>query len=260
MPAPLLTHHPRLEDLRAEVRAIEASGRSRTAESLPFGIDEIDAKLPGGGLEIAALHELTGSSSSLNDDAAATLFAAGIVARTLTKEGQLLWVMRQRDLFAPALAQAGLPPGRIIYAECGRDEEALAVVEEGLRHGGLCAVVGEIGRASMTATRRLQLAAEDNATMALMLRRWRRGGEDPLAVPSAAASRWRIGCVPSFDLPTQGIARPRWQIELVRQRGGQPHSWIMEGTDEAGRLALPAGPSHRPAAADRRERSARHAA
>ena len=122
------------------------------------------------------------------------------------------------------------------------------------------AVVGEIGRASMTATRRLQLAAEDNATMVLMLRRWRRGGEDPLAVPSAAASRWRIGCVPSLELPTQGIARPRWLIELVRQRGGQPHHWIMEGTDEAGRLALPAGPSHRPAAADRRERSARHAA
>ena len=49
--------------------------------------------------------------------------------------------------------------------------------------------IGEIGRANMTATRRLQLAAEDSATIALMLRRWRRGWEDPLASPSAAVSR-----------------------------------------------------------------------
>ena len=260
MPEPLFIHHPRLEELRAEVRAIEASGRVGTAGSLPFGIEEMDSRLPGGGLAIAALHDLTGSNSSLNDDAAATLFAAGIAARTLKPGGQVLWVIRRRDLFAPALALAGLAPERLIYAECGRDEDALAVMEEGLRHGGLCAVVGEIGRAGMTATRRLQLAAEDSATMALMLRRWRRGGEDPLAAPSAAASRWRIGCVPSLDLPARGIARPRWLVELVRQRGGQPHSWIMEGTDEAGRLALPAGPAHRPASADRRERPARHAA
>jgi protein ImuA len=241
----------RIDALRAEVRAIETSERSGNREALPFGIEDMDRRLANGGLATAALHELSAGSNSLNDAAAATLFAAGIAARSFVPGGVILWVLGKRDLFAPALAQAGLPPDRLFYAECGRDEDALAVMEEGLRCGGLAAVVGEIGRATMSATRRLQLAAEGNGTIALMLRLWKRGGQDPLATPSAAATRWRIGCVPSRQLPTPGIARPRWQIELLRQRGGQPHQWTMEGTDEAGRLALPAGSSHRPAAADR---------
>src|SRR3546814_13374279 len=74
--------------------------------------------------------------------------------------------------------QAGLPPDRVLYAEARSDEEVLAVMEEGLRHGGLAAVVGEVARVSMTSTRRLQLAAEEGGTTALMLKRWRKNGED----------------------------------------------------------------------------------
>ncbi|MEO6580973.1 MAG: protein ImuA [Sphingomicrobium sp.] len=220
----------------------------------------MDERLSGGGLATAALHEASGASSTLGDDAAATLFAAGIAARQSKTGGSILWAFTRRDLFAPALHQAGLPPHRIIYAECRRDEDVLAIMEEGLRHRSLAAVVGEIGRVTMTATRRLQLAAENGGMTALMLRRWRRNGEDPLFPPSAAASRWRIGCVPSQPMPVRGIARSRWRIELVRQRGGPPHEWIMEGTDEAGRLACTAESSHRSAAADRREALDCHAA
>lgn len=56
------------------------------------------------------------------------------------------------DLFAPALAQAGLAPDRVIYVEAGKDKTVLAGVEEGLRHGGLGAVVGEVARLSTRAT------------------------------------------------------------------------------------------------------------
>ena len=44
----------------------------------------------------------------------------------------------------PAWPAPASPPDRILYAECGRDEDVLAVMEEGLRHGGLAAVVGEV--------------------------------------------------------------------------------------------------------------------
>jgi protein ImuA len=168
----------------------------------------------------------------------------------------VLWAVKRRDLFAPGLAQAGLAPDRLIYAECGCDEDVLAVMEEGLRHGGLAAVVGEIGRAAMASTRRLQLAAEAGGTIALMLRRWRRNGEDPLGLPSAAATRWRIGCVPSAMLPVPGVGRARWEVMLVRQRGGEPFEWIMESPDAEGRLALPAHSAHRPAAAGAGEKRA----
>ena len=147
---------PAIESLRAQIEKIE--GRSRRVKSvLPFGIAEVDSRLPGEGLALGALHEIAGGGNGAIDGAAAALFAAGIAART---KGKVLWCLTRPDLFAPALAQAGLPPDRVIYVEAGDDKTVLACVEEGLRHGGLGAVVAEIGRLSMTASRRLQLAAE----------------------------------------------------------------------------------------------------
>jgi hypothetical protein len=96
---------------------------------------------------------------------------AGIAART---KGKVLWCITRPDLFAPGLAQAGLPPDRVIYVEAGDDKTVLACAEEGLRHGGLGAVIAEIARLSMTASRRLQLCAEDSGAIGIVLRRCQR--------------------------------------------------------------------------------------
>jgi protein ImuA len=109
-------------------------------------------------------------------------------------------------------------------------------------------VVGEAGRVAMASTRRLQLAAEEGGVTGLMLKRWRRNGQDPIAIASSAMTRWRIGCVPSGELATEGIGRPRWRVELARQRGGEPFTLILEGIDATGSLALLAEPADRPAA------------
>jgi hypothetical protein len=58
--------------------------------------------------------------------------------------------------FAPALSQSDY----VIYLEAGDEKTVLACFEEGLRHGGLGAVVAEVAHLPMTASRRLQLAAE----------------------------------------------------------------------------------------------------
>lgn len=251
----------RLAALRAEVHAIEAAGRSADAPCLPFGVEEMDRRIAGGGLARGSLHEIAGASATLSDDAAASLFIAGIAARLCESKGIVLWALARRDLFAPGLAQAGVRPNNLIQAECGGDEEVLAVMEDALRHGGLAAVVGETARVGMAATRRLQLAAEEGGTTALMLRRWRRGGEEPLSQPSSAVTRWRIGCAPSEALPVDdAIGRPRWHVELARQRGGEPFSLIMEGSDAEGRLALPALPADRPDQAARAATARRRAA
>jgi protein ImuA len=232
----------RLASLRAAVRALESpAGRGESA-ILPFGIGDVDGRLADGGLAVAALHEAAAERPGLPDEAAATLFLASIAARP---EGVVLWALARRDLFAPGLAGAGLGPDRVLYAECGRDEDVLAVMEEGLRHGGLAAVVGEARRAGMAATRRLQLAAEEGGTPALLLRRRRKAAEDPLAAPSAAVTRWRIAAAPSAPLPAPGIGRARWRVALARQRGGEPYHWILEAPDEEARLALFAGAEHR---------------
>lgn len=245
----------RLECLRAEVRAIVAAGKSPAA-GLPFGLGALDERLAGGGLADAGVHEAAGASAGYSDDAAATLFLAGIAGRRAGPRGTVLWVVARRDLFAPGLAQAGLPPQRLLVAEAGRETDVLAVMEEGLRHGALAAVIGEVSRAGLTETRRLQLAAEEGGTMALLLRRWRTG--DPLAEPSSALTRWRIGSAPSQTLPVRGLGRARWHVELARQRGGPGFSIILEACDAQGRLSLPALSSDRPDQAG--EQSERHAA
>lgn len=248
----------RLSALREQVRRIESAGRAAGRSCLPFGLEAVDRRLAGGGLAVAALHEVAPATPALGDEAAATLFIAAAAARLAgtMQEGTVLWVLSRRDLFAPGLAQAGLAPDRLIYAECRRDDEVLAVMEEGLRHGGLAAMVGEIGHLSLAAGRRLQLAAEEGETAALILRRWRKSGADPLGVPSAAVTRWRIGCVPSEKLTVPGVGRPRWHVELARQRGGEAFDWILEAPDAEARLALPARSGHRPDQADRAHRIA----
>jgi protein ImuA len=52
---------------------------------LPFGLAEIDARLPAGGLALGALHEVAGGGNGAIDGAAAALFVAGIPARTRGK-------------------------------------------------------------------------------------------------------------------------------------------------------------------------------
>ena len=227
--------------LREAIGAIEERPRA-SAAALGFGIADLDMRLADRGLRIDALHEVAPTGGDWGDDAPASLFLAGIAARN---SGPILWV-RRHDLFAPALYQAGLAPDRLIHAEARDDAESLAVMEDALRHRGLGAVIAEVKKAGLAATRRLQLAAEGGRTMALLLRRPTRLGEDPLASPSAAMTRWRIASAASAPLPVAGLGRARWQVMLVRQRGGEPFELILEACDEKGRCALAAQLVDRP--------------
>ncbi len=232
---------PAIESLRAQIEKIE--GRSRRAKSvLPFGIADVDSRLPGGGLALGALHEIAGGGNGAVDGAAAALFSAGVAART---KGKILWCITRPDLFAPAIAQAGLPSDRVIYLEAGDDKTVLACMEEGLRHGGLGAVLGEVARLSMTASRRLQLAAEGSGSIGIALRRWRRQTEaTDFGQPTAAIM------LPSTPLPVPGVGRARWLVELIRARAGESADFELEACDDTGRLALPAELVHRPASAE----------
>ncbi|UDF03031.1 ImuA family protein [Asticcacaulis sp. AND118] len=234
--------------LRQRIQALD--GSQSPVGALPFSVSEIDRRLPGGGLAMGALHEVTGDARGAVDGAAAALFAAGVAARTT---GQVLWCITRNDLFAPGLAQAGLTPDRLIYVEAGDEKSVLACCEEALRHRGLGAVVGEVSRLSLTASRRLQLAAEGRPVLSLIVRRWGRE-QDAVAFgqPTAAVTRWRVGPLPSVPLPVPGLGRARWRLELLRCKGGDPAVFDVEACDAEGRLALAAPVVHRPLeAADR---------
>ena len=215
---------------------------------LPFGLDEMDGRLGAGGLRAGALHEAAALTASLVDDAAATLFLAGIAAREAQASGgPVLWASCRTDLYAPGLAQAGLSADSVIDAQPRDDAALLAVVEDAVRDGMPSAIVAEASKVSMVATRRLQLVAGEADIPVLLLRRRKAREQDPLAEPSAAWTRWRVGSAPSVRLAVQGVGRPRWSVELARQRGGESFSLIVEGSDETGRLAVPAALGHRAA-------------
>lgn len=232
----------RLADLRLRIAHLE--GGTRKTKPLPFGIRDIDHHLPGGGLARGALHELVEAGMAAEFAGCATLFTAGIAARL---DGPVLWCLTRRDLFAPGLSRAGLHPDRVIYAEAAHERDLLPLVEEGLHERGLAAVVGEMTRLGLTASRRLQLAAEGSGVTALVLRRWWTVAEkDLVKLPTAATTRWRISPVPSEVMPAPGLGQGRWQVELLRCRGAEPRTWFLEACDAKGRLALPADLADRP--------------
>ena len=70
-----------LTELKQRIEGISGVA-TRTKSVLPFGVPEIDSRLPKGGLAIGALHEVAGGANGAVDGAAAASFAAGIAART----------------------------------------------------------------------------------------------------------------------------------------------------------------------------------
>ena len=220
--------NPVVDELRQRIQRF-AGQPAHDRKVLPFGIETIDRVLPGGGLTLGALHEVAGGGNGAIDGAAAALFTAGIAART---KGKVL-------------------SGRVIYVEAGDDKALLACFEEGLRHGGLGAVVAEVARLSMTASRRLHLAAETSGAIGIAVRRWRRQTEAAdFGQPTASVTRWRVSTLPATPLPVAGIGRARWQLELIRCRAGESADFEVEACDAKGRIALPSNLVDRPAQKD----------
>jgi protein ImuA len=126
-------------------------------------VDAIDDHLPGGGLLRGALHEIFADDAGI-----ATAFCALLAGRLAgdTENHTILWCERPwaldaGALYGPALLQFGIDPARMILVRPRRDTDALWAMEEGLRCGRVAAVIGEITDMSLTASRRLQLAAEE---------------------------------------------------------------------------------------------------
>ena len=126
-------------------------------------------------------------------------------------------------LYGPGLSQAGLATERLIIARARKPAELLWVLEEGLRSGALAAAVGEPeGRLTLTASRRLQLAAEAGGGFGFLL-----APEDDAAAPSALHSRWRASPLPS-KIDATGTVTRCLDVALTRHRSGTTGCWEME--------------------------------
>jgi protein ImuA len=234
-----------LADLRERLRRLDHSNESADS-GVSLGDAAIDQALPWGGLRRGGLHEVVGG----NGDGAAFGFAAALLQRLSGEQPRrmVLWCRCRRDgqetglPYGPGLKRFGLEPKHMILVETRRPAEVLWAMEEGLRCRGLAAVLGEGVSPDLTASRRLQLAAEAGGTTALLLPR------DASGV-SAALTRWRVKALPSRPNAGGGPGRPRWQAALWRCRGGSTGQWCLEWHDETLRFAVVAALADRPLAA-----------
>jgi protein ImuA len=112
----------------------------------------------------------------------------------------------------------------VIFVHLLRDKDVLWVMEEALKCTGLAAVIGEVREVDFKQSRRLQLAVEQSRVTGFILR-----NASAKISSTACAARWQIRPLPSEQVAgLPGLGYPRWEIELLKVRNGQPGSWIME--------------------------------
>ncbi|GGC67310.1 hypothetical protein GCM10011504_51610 [Siccirubricoccus deserti] len=194
-------HAAVLAALRSRVARLDGAGRALHAPSaIPVCAG---LPLPGGGLARATVHEVLATSPGCG-----AAFCALLLART---GGTVLWIATGRDgllAWPPGLAQFGLDPADLVLVRARHWPDALWAMEEALRCPAVTgAVLAGDGPLDLTATRRLQLAAETGGALGLLLQPDRTS-----AAHTAVSTRWRIGSLAVED----GLADPRWLLELLR--------------------------------------------
>jgi cell division inhibitor SulA/protein ImuA len=229
---PALLAHPGLWRARDHASA----ARSNDTGSLPTGHAELDARLPGGGWPRRGLVEILTDRQGIGE---LSLLLPALVALCRAEGeagGWLAWIAPPYAPYAPALAARGIDLRRVLVVRASNPEWA---IEQSLASGACSAVLGWTGRgvvrraaasgpASGPASgldrhlRRLQLAAEQSGTLAVLFR--------PLAAAASASPavlRLAVG------LPAPGAtpapAGAHWlEVRILKSRGGPPASLRLE--------------------------------
>jgi protein ImuA len=187
-----------------------------------MGLGPIEQAFPNKVFPTAAIHEFL---TDVPENAAASAgFIGGLLQVLMESGGACLWISVSRKLFPPALKAFGVEPDKIIFIDLKQEKDVLWAMEEALKCEGLSAVIGEVSAISLTASRRLQLAVERSKVTGFILR------NDPgKLIASGCVARWKISPIPSvLEAGMPGLGFPRWTVELLKVRNGNPGSWEME--------------------------------
>jgi len=258
-----------LARLRGRIAAIERGGNDVRAQdgagALPLGIPEIDSHLPWGGLATGAVHEFLSQNIRKIDQStekqlrykihvkheggvsgAVTAFAAALAGKAQkARAAPVIWIAprltARESLYGPGLLEYGLDPAELIVVRIPTGAEftptALWALEEALRAPSVGLVCAEIEDMDLTASRRLQLAAEAGGGLGLLLRPPPLISVQNALPPTASVTRWRVSSLPGSPAeeawtPERLPGRPRWRAELLRARGGRPRAWNLEWRDD----------------------------
>jgi protein ImuA len=229
-----------IHQLRQEI-LLRQGFKPPSATAIDMGLGPVAAAFPNGVFPAGAMHELL--SDGPEGDAAASAFVAVLVGRLMARGGACIWIGPHRTIHPPALKAFGVEPDRVIFVDIRKEKEGSWAVEEALKCEGLAAVVGEVREVSFLASRRFQLAVEQSRVTGFLLRDRPRNRQ-----PIATVARWKITPLPggkgsvaagaelgaagagsvAGQTAMPGVGFPRWSVELLRMRSGQPGKWELE--------------------------------
>ena len=186
------------------------------------GLEPVESAFPNAVFPTGAIHEFL--TEEPEHAAACGGFLGGLLQVLMEQGGICLWISTGRSLFPPALKTFGVNPDRIIFIDLKREKELLWAMEEALKCGSLAAVVAEVGEMSFTESRRLQLVVEKSRVTGFILR-----SNTKKLSATACVARWKITPLPSeLEDGMPGVGFPRWNVELLKVRNGNPGCWKIE--------------------------------
>ncbi|MBK6026723.1 hypothetical protein JKF87_16850 [Brevundimonas nasdae] len=226
-----------LTALKTRLEALDRAGGRRVGAGVRAGSDDAFAPLATG-----VLHDLYAAAPA--DAAAVNAFGLGMALRAAAGR-PIVWGLHEMMTqeagrpHGPGLHEMGLSPRDLLLVRTRDVQTLLAVGEEALRSPAVGAVLlsawGEARAFSLTASRRLALAAETGGATVFLAR----AGAAPC--PSAAETRWSVGSYASEPLEGGAPGRPSFSATLLRRRGGgATGNWIMEWDREQRTFRLPA--------------------
>ena len=208
--------------LQKEILHLQGTRSTSNSTVLDLGLEAIKNAFPNAQFPLGAVHEFI--CEATEDVSASCGFISGILSSLMRCGGACLWISSSQTVFPPSLKSFGIDPHKIIFVNLRKEKEILWAMEEALKCDGLAAVVGEVQELSFTVSRRLQLAVEQSRVTGFIIRR------NPRNInTTACVARWKIISIPSVvvdDIP--GVGFPRWNVELLKIRNGNPGTWQIE--------------------------------
>lgn len=208
--------------LQKEILSLQGYKAEGDTAVVNVGLEPITRSFPNAVFPTGTIHELL--TEAPEHTAASGGFMAALLSAFMQQGGVCLWISTSRRFFPAAFKAFGVEPDRFIFVDLHREKEVLWTIEECLKCRGLAAVIADLAEISFTQSRRLQLAAEQSNVTAFILR------TNPRKLNQiASTAQWRIRPLPSqLEGGLPGVGFPRWKVELLKVRNGQPGKWELE--------------------------------
>jgi protein ImuA len=195
-----------IQELRHQIAQFEGPKRVVDQQPVSTACAALDRLLPHGGLLRGTLVEwLAGGEGG----GAATL-AFQTAREACRNAGALVVIDRSREFYPPAAIRLGLAPAQIVVVQPTTQQDWIWAMDQALRCPAAAVTLAWVDRLDGHAFRRFQLAAEQAATLGLLVR------------PAAARHEpsWADVRLLVEPLPSAGIDGRRLRVHVLRCRSG----------------------------------------